>query len=79
MAATILSSTELRTAGRSIVGADTAAAIMRLFAAFLYGVSPWDPLTFAIIAIALLSVTLTATTAAARKALNLDPAVILKA
>jgi hypothetical protein len=52
---------------------------MRLFAAFLYGVSPWDPLTFAIIAIALLSVTLTATTAAARKALNLDPAVILKA
>jgi hypothetical protein len=51
---------------------------MRLFATFLYGVSPWDPLTFAIIAITLLSVTLVATTAAARKGLNLDPAVILK-
>lgn len=61
-----------------IVGAGTAAAIMRSFAAFLYGVSPWDPLTFATIASALLSVTLAATTAAARKGLNLDPAVILK-
>jgi predicted permease len=61
-----------------IVGAGTAAAIMRLFAAFLYGVSPWDPLTFAIIAIVLLGVTLAATTAAARRGLNLDPAVILK-
>lgn len=61
-----------------IGGGGLAAAVMRQFAVFLYGVSPWDPLTFVSIAVALLGVTLAATVAAARKALKVDPVAILK-
>jgi hypothetical protein len=53
-------------------------AVARLASSLLYGLSPTDPLTFGGIAAVLMSVTLVAGPAAARKGLNVDPQVVLR-
>lgn len=60
------------------IGVALAAATMRLLSAFLYGLSPTDPLTFGGIAALLLFVTLAAGYAGARRGLHVDPMVVLR-
>lgn len=60
------------------IGVALAAATMRLLSAFLYGLSPTDPLTFGGIAALLLFVTLAAGYAGARRGLYVDPIVVLR-
>jgi putative ABC transport system permease protein len=61
-----------------IVGIAIAAGVMRLLSRLLYGLSPIDPLTFGAIAGLLALVTLGAGYIAARRALGVDPMVILR-
>ena len=60
------------------IGIALAAAASRLLSAFLYGLSPVDPLTYGGIAALLVLVTLAAGYAAARKGLDVDPVVALR-
>jgi ABC-type antimicrobial peptide transport system permease subunit len=62
-----------------IVGVVTAAGGMRLLSALLYGVSPFDPLTYGAVIVALASVALVATWLPARQATRVDPSVALRA
>jgi predicted permease len=52
--------------------------LMRLLAKLLYGVRPADPLTFALVAIVMLTVTLAAALIPARRATRVDPVVALR-
>jgi ABC-type antimicrobial peptide transport system permease subunit len=61
-----------------LAGAIIAGGAMRVFRSLLYGVSSWDPLTFAAVAIGLAGIALAAGVAAARKGLRLDPVVALR-
>ncbi len=61
-----------------VLGVGLAAAGTRALAAFLYGLSPTDPVTFAGIAGMLICVTLVAGYAATRRGLNLDPIAALR-
>jgi predicted permease len=61
-----------------IAGLAIAAGVMHLLRAFLYGVSPTDPISLAVVAGLLLAVILLAGYGAARRALNIDPAVALR-
>jgi ABC-type antimicrobial peptide transport system permease subunit len=61
-----------------VVGIVTAAAGMRLISALLYGVSPFDPLTYGAVIVALASVALLATWLPARQATRVDPSVALR-
>ena len=45
----------------------------RLAAGFLYGVTPWDPLTFAAVTVTIVVVSLAASYLPARRASHLDP------
>jgi predicted permease len=60
------------------VGVPAALALTRLFSALLFGVAPWDPLTFAAVALLLLSVTLAAAWRPARHAARTDPMAALR-
>jgi putative ABC transport system permease protein len=55
------------------IGIPAALALARLFAALLFGIAPDDPLTFAAVALLLLSVTLAAAYLPARHAARTDP------
>jgi putative ABC transport system permease protein len=55
-----------------------ALVVSRLMAGVLYGVEPTDPLTFAIVALLLLSVAFAACYIPARRALRVDPLVALR-
>jgi putative ABC transport system permease protein len=55
------------------IGMPAALALTRLFAALLFGIAPDDPLTFAAVALLLLSVTLAAAYLPARHAARTDP------
>jgi putative ABC transport system permease protein len=60
------------------VGTLGALAASRLLTGFLYGVEPWDPVTFAAIAAVLTAVSLAATLRPARKATLRDPMASLR-
>jgi predicted permease len=61
-----------------IVGLAAAAALMRLLSTLLFGVSPFDPLTYAAVVIGLAIVTLVATWLPARHATRVDPMTALR-
>jgi len=60
------------------VGVIGAALLTRLIKAFIYGVKPMDPVTFAAGAILLLAVELIASYIPARRAMKVDPMVALR-
>jgi ABC-type antimicrobial peptide transport system permease subunit len=55
------------------IGLVAAAPLTRLMSGMLYGVEPFDPATFAIVAIILLLVSLAASSAPAWRAAQVDP------
>ena len=61
------------------LGVAGAIGTTRLMSAILHGVSPVDPLTYSLVAMALLGVTLLASYAPARRASRVDPMVALRA
>ena len=50
-----------------------------MLSAFLFGVGPMDPLTYAVVSLALMAVALLATYLPARRASGVDPIVALRA
>jgi|SRR5579864_5296677 len=61
-----------------LVGTAAALAFARFMASFLYGVSATDPATFAVIALALLAVSLAASYIPAHSATRIDPVAALR-
>ena len=61
-----------------VVGAALALAAARALSGFLFGISPFDPLTFIVIALLLLAVTALASLLPAWRASRADPAVVLR-
>jgi ABC-type antimicrobial peptide transport system permease subunit len=61
------------------IGMVLALAATRLMASFLFGVSPLDPLVFAVIPLGLAAATLVATYLPARRAAGTDPLTALRA
>jgi len=65
-------------AAGEIFGVFGAFALTRFISAFLFGVKPWDPLTFAAATALLTMVSLAACLIAARRALRIDPVAALR-
>jgi predicted permease len=61
-----------------LVGLIGAAGVARMMSALLYGLSPADPFTFALVPLALVVIVLAATYVPARRAVKLDPIVALR-
>jgi putative ABC transport system permease protein len=61
------------------LGLAGAAAATRLLASFLFDVEPFDPITFAAVALLLLAITLLASYVPSRRALRVDPITALRA
>ncbi len=61
-----------------VIGLGGAFAATRVLAGFLFGVGPQDPLTFAVVALVLLSIALLATYIPARRAAKVDPVEALR-
>jgi putative ABC transport system permease protein len=61
-----------------VIGAGMAFGLMRLIATVLFGVKPGDPLTYSIVAVALVTVALVACYVPARRATRVDPIVALR-
>jgi putative ABC transport system permease protein len=61
-----------------LAGLATAAGLTRLMSKILYGVSSTDPLTFTVVAVALMVVALAACYLPARRAMRVDPIVALR-
>ena len=61
-----------------VIGTGVALAVTRGLARFLYGVSPFDPLTFASVALVLFLAGFAATLFPARRATRVDPVVALR-
>ncbi len=61
-----------------VVGLVTAAALMRLMSSLLFGVNPFDPITYATVVAALGTVGLVATWLPARHATRIDPMLALR-
>jgi predicted permease len=62
-----------------VVGIGVALAVSRFLASLLFGVSPFDPLTYTAVAVALGAVALIATWLPARQASMVEPAIALRA
>jgi putative ABC transport system permease protein len=65
--------------GGVAVGVGTAVLATRALTAFLYGVSPGDPITLGVVAVAILAVAVLAAWPPARRAARLDPVEALRA
>ncbi|MBZ5607302.1 MAG: ABC transporter permease [Acidobacteriia bacterium] len=65
-------------AAASVVGAGLALGLGRLFTPILYGVSPRDPLTYALALALMAAIALAACLVPARRALRIDPAIALR-
>jgi ABC-type antimicrobial peptide transport system permease subunit len=61
-----------------IVGLAAAAALMRLMSSLLFGVNPFDPITYAAVVVGLGLVALIATWLPARHATKIDPMLALR-
>jgi len=61
-----------------LVGLAGAMALTRFLSTFLFGVTPWDPLTFGVVTVLLGLVGLIASVLAARRALRIDPVIALR-
>jgi ABC-type antimicrobial peptide transport system permease subunit len=61
------------------VGLISAAALMRLLSSLLFGVNPFDPVTYVAVAVSLGAVALIATWLPARQATRIDPMLALRA
>jgi putative ABC transport system permease protein len=59
-------------------GLALAFGLTRFIAAFLYGVKPTDPVTYSIVAVALVAVAMLASYVPARRALRVDPIIALR-
>jgi ABC-type lipoprotein release transport system permease subunit len=69
----------LRIAGVGIVvGLALAAVLTRSLGGFLYGVEPFDPLTFAVVPLLLIAIALAACAIPARRAMGVDPMTALR-
>ncbi len=62
-----------------VVGLAGAAAVTRVLQRFLFGVTPTDPIAFAIVTLLLMAVGLTAAWLPARRATRIDPCAVLRA
>ena len=62
-----------------IVGLAGAAGVTRVLQAFLFGVTPTDPIAFAIVTLLLMGVGLMAAWLPARRATRIDPCAALRA
>jgi ABC-type antimicrobial peptide transport system permease subunit len=67
------------TASGLVLGVAAAGALSRLMAALLFGVSAWDPVTYAAVSVALAAIALLASYVPARRASRLDPIAGLRA
>lgn len=61
-----------------VIGVGCCAGVSRLFASLLFGVSPFDPITFVGVPVFLLAVSLLASYLPARRATRIDPTVALR-
>jgi ABC-type antimicrobial peptide transport system permease subunit len=61
------------------IGLIAALAGSRVLQSMLYGIAPTDPMTYAVVSIVLVAVTLAACWGPARRAASVDPAAALKA
>jgi ABC-type antimicrobial peptide transport system permease subunit len=61
------------------LGIGVAAGLTRVMSAFLFGVGPMDPMTYAVVSGALAAVALLATYLPARRASRVDPIVAMRA
>ena len=78
LAAVVLSfGTRVKVAGE-VIGIIGAFALTRLISSFLFGVTQWDPLSFAGAAVLLGLAALTASVLVARRALQIDPVAALR-
>jgi ABC-type antimicrobial peptide transport system permease subunit len=62
-----------------IVGLAGAAGVTRVLQRFLFGVTPTDPVTFALVTLLLMAVGLVAAWVPARRATRIDPCTALRA
>jgi ABC-type lipoprotein release transport system permease subunit len=60
------------------IGLPAALAVTRMMVRFLFGVQPLDPLTFATVPILLLVIALLACYIPARRAVRVDPMIVLR-
>jgi putative ABC transport system permease protein len=60
------------------IGVTLAFGVTRLISAFLFGVKPTDPLTYAAVAVSLAAIALLACYVPARRAMRVDPMVALR-
>jgi len=67
------------TATGILLGITIAVALTRLVSAFLFGVGPMDPTTYAVVSATLAAVALLATYVPARRASRVDPLIALRA
>ena len=61
-----------------VMGVAIALAMMRLLGAILFGVSPFDPITYAAVIVTLGTIALLATWLPARRATSVDPSIALR-